>query len=99
MPAGELQITFEALRAKGQSLAAKADEYQTQHTAVYALAQPDLIWTGAAADAYKAEFDQWSAAFTTMINSLRDMGGFLTRAAAAYEGVNRDVMIAMGLGA
>jgi WXG100 family type VII secretion target len=98
MAAGELQISFEDLRALGQALIAKADEYQTQHTALHAAAQPDQIWRGSAADAYKAEFDKWSAAFTTMINSLRDMGGFLQRAATAYEDVNRNVMVAMGLG-
>ncbi|MEM9201060.1 MAG: WXG100 family type VII secretion target [Actinomycetota bacterium] len=99
MPAGQLHISFEELRSKGQTLMTKADELQGQLDLIHGIAQPDGIWDGAAASSYQSEFDRWSTAQRTMIESLREMGAFLQRAASAYEGTELEIQRALGLSA
>jgi WXG100 family type VII secretion target len=89
----QVRVSTEAVAAAAGQTSAKAAEFEARVEAVRALVASTVgsSWSGAAADAFHADFEEWLTGASDVHSALVAMGQLLSESSVVYQSTEQDV--------
>ena len=95
--AAQVRVRPAELRAKGGQLKAKTANLQSELQSVRSVAEPTAVFEGAASTQYQEVFNRWATSQQQMLDSLNQLGDWLTGAADALEQTDEALKNSLGI--